>query len=420
MATSTKIIYQTEHGAAPSTISIPNVEDLVKPDWLRFISYANNRFLGNSIIWKPIYESTDGINWTERNPANEENFSGDQIYKIEYGNNMYMALSSEIDSNNCSVIYYSTNLQTWNYYSMPQGVRWISLKYQNGLFIMYSMGTDLAVSSNGFNWSFYPLSYYASSPIINVNYVNNVMLLSLAYGGLVINPDGLNWYTISDVPIMLQNSNIYYHNNTYFASTGTSIIASTNLYNWTEYPLPSTSTYYASFGYNGKIFSAVTADGATAVYSTDGKNWHFGTTPADCKADYYANSPNIFLAVSSLSTKYLRSEDGINYYSTYNSTNPITVSSAYLPSLTADGYLFKGWSLNNKLVKEGDQLNANSTNTFVAIWEKLPSKVYCGNSSNIATPISKIYCGDNNGFARKIIKVYAGDENNIARLCWKN
>lgn len=420
MATYTKIMYQTEHGITPSQVSVSNAKDLTFPVNISdpILSYANNRFLVCRDSAGSVYESTDGINWSAK-PAVDTSTAA-TLTPIVYGNNLYVTAYRSVSSNGAPV-WYSSDLLTWTKAYLPSiTTEPYDLTFGNGIFVAVNYNYVM-YSTNGKNWNYtlLPLNEYDERFWSNIYYANGRYIVT---GGSKMIATSTNLYSWGQVTPSARIYKVATNGKAFvgLCSDLNAVLYSTDGTNWTQHNLPSTSVPYDNLCFNGNHFVLTSYEGTTVAYSLNGQTWNSTNSPSSPSKAYLAGGNGTTISLPGSGTNYLRSTNTINWSNTYDSTDPITITSDHLPTLSADGYVFKGWALNNQPVQEGDTLAANSTNTFVAIWEKLPSKVYCGNSLNRATPISKIYCGDENNKARKIVKVYAGDENNKARLCWKN
>lgn len=117
---------------------------------LEGVCYGGGKFVAaedNSSKSSVAY-SSDGINW-ETNEVLEED---EECGGICYGDGKFVAVRS-------NGIRYSTDLQKWTDVSVKvlsfRASLWTDIAYKDGVgFVMVSRDSDIAISSDGINWSF--------------------------------------------------------------------------------------------------------------------------------------------------------------------------------------------------------------------------------------------------------------------------
>jgi hypothetical protein len=161
--------------------------------------FANGLFVA-SALRSGLFVSSDGITWTQTYSNSQEN-----VYSITYGNDIYLALSSNINS----------------------GSRYC------------------LTSSDGITWTknSFSFNYNTSSKIA---FGNGLFLVPIStYGNYVTSPDGITWTqrNIGETTVNEFINDAAYGKNTFLLLTSGSVYISTNAINWTKYNLPDTIDY---------------------------------------------------------------------------------------------------------------------------------------------------------------------------------
>jgi hypothetical protein len=217
------------------------------------ITYGNGLFVavGFSVVSGTptafAYSSTDGINWTSRTPAANNNW-----VSVSFGNDLFVAVASSGASNR---IMTSPDGITWTARNSGINPDFTGVAYGTGIWVAISeasTGGTTFTSYDGFTWD-EQATAFAQQAIIYAN--------GLFTTGNFYSVDGLTWNVVS---FGTSCQGLAYGNGYFVAVTngGTNrILYSTDAITWTAIPAASVATFVGiAFGEN--TFVAV-ADGGT-------------------------------------------------------------------------------------------------------------------------------------------------------------
>ena len=290
----------------------------------KFVAACNDYNDGTGLIY-----STDGITWNDCTiTTSKTNWNS-----VCYGNGKFVAVGYSFVSNATETNFaYSTDGITWALGIMPIKATYTSVCYGNGKFVAVteSANTLTAYSTDGINWT---SSYIVSD-------VNNFgsSLLSVCYGNgkfvavgqtytYAYSYNGYKWYTVQDVPRIL-NSICYSSDHNFYVAVGNkcSVIISIP----DAYAGGVCSTFAVEYSWSGSIPSGVTlpnptsyASGATVTVDTrytsssielPSVTVTYPTVPANKSwITYYGNGKWIGVDKSSDNSTVLTSTDGITW-----------------------------------------------------------------------------------------------------------
>jgi hypothetical protein len=217
------------------------------------ITYGNGLFVAvgfavvSGVDTAFAYSSTDGINWTSRTPAANNNW-----VSVSFGNNLFVAVASSGASNR---IMTSPDGITWTARDSGINPDFTGVAYGTGIWVAISeasTGGTTFTSYDGFTWDEQATAFSQLSII----YANGLFTTGNYYS-----VDGLTWNVVA---FGTTCTGITYGNGYYVAVTsgGTNrILYSTDAITWTSIPAASVATFSGiAFGEN--TFVAV-ADGGT-------------------------------------------------------------------------------------------------------------------------------------------------------------
>lgn len=239
------------------------------------VAYGNGKFVAIT-YGSNCYYSTDGVNWTAATMPVSAVWS-----VISYGNNKFVALSSNV--NNAA---YSEDGMTWTagtIFSSPTA-SWSAIAYDNDSkrFVTISAnGKYRAISDDGVNWSQNTVSY-SGSGWNSLAYGRNKTFVGVAYNSSSCGDSfgGVGWTVKNSMPELNNWNSIAYGNGKFVAVAyrkpylNYSAIAYSEDEEgdtWTKTNLPDKDAGYEFVIYTGEKFIAI-GPGALAV-STDGITW---------------------------------------------------------------------------------------------------------------------------------------------------
>ena len=159
----------------------------------RSVTYGNGLFVavatsgtGNRVMTSP-----DGINWTLRSSAADNNWRS-----ITYGNGLFVAVAYTGTGNR---VMTSPDGITWTSRQEAADNQWVSVTYGNGLFVAVAAtgtGNRVMTSPDGITWTI--RSSAADNQWASVTYANGLFVAVAATGTgnrVMTSPDGITWTT---------------------------------------------------------------------------------------------------------------------------------------------------------------------------------------------------------------------------------
>ncbi|MFC4598572.1 S-layer homology domain-containing protein [Cohnella hongkongensis] len=286
---------------------------------LRAAAYGNGVYVAVG-DWGTIVTSADGANWVQRNRG-----TGYMLSDVAYHDGIYVSVGLN------GVILTSADGEEWIHRSSDGGQSLNGVVYGDGIFMAVGYRGTMVVSSDGETFDVHTVQ------VPNVDNINNVTLLDVAYGdgvfvvggGLVGGADlilvsrdkGASW-TQHSLGVANYNRGAAFGNGT-FIVTGTLAmgVSKDGGSTWTK--LESMKDYYDVVYANG-VFVAVGGQGQIAT-SSDGLTWQLHPQPSTA---YFRGgvtyADNTFLAVGAeyeLEGNYVvgyealiaTSSDGVNW-----------------------------------------------------------------------------------------------------------
>jgi len=179
---------------------------------IQSVAYGNGKFVIGGYDGKMAY-SLDGITWTAIKTTRFG--GGDYVEKITYGNDKFVAVSTNYKSG--SKMAYSQD-----------GVNWTAVKnttfkkeyieaiaYGNGKFVIGGYDGKMATSSDGITWT--AVTPTLSGSICAMTYGNGIFVAGYYYGGIAYSQDGITWTGIADSTIKAKINAIAYGNGKFIA-----------------------------------------------------------------------------------------------------------------------------------------------------------------------------------------------------------
>jgi len=262
-----------------------------------------------------VMTSPNGIDWTQRTAANTNNWKS-----VAFGNGIFVAVAQSGSAG--QRVMTSPDGITWTARTVSVTRSWNSIAYGNGVFVAVADGAGLGnsaqaaiVSANGINWT------------------------------LAMDGNNLTWNKI----VYGQGKFLVFSNN------GSTVKTTTDGFTWSGTTFSSAGQFYVSDGiYAGGKFviigSGPIVNGVYShiLYSTDGVNWNYSTTPVtnwSLVSIVYGNGIFLMTSVASTaSTQYpiFKSTDAINWTQASTVTN-----SAYQGSNSNSGDIWFSMSYAN-------------------------------------------------------------------------
>ncbi len=196
---------------------------------------------------------------------------------------------------------------------------WLAIAYGNGKFVATGNGSNLAISSDGINWTSgtMPESDYWETLI----YGNGKFIAAGTNGDHVaVSSDGISWTGGTMPPphpsYFTWAWQIAYGNGMFVALGGDQFATSSDGINWATSSLPTSAANWSSFIYANGIFVG-TNNNSHTIESSDGINWTAENVPSPMNsgtAIVYGNNMFILIGSDSLGhNRFATSSDGINW-----------------------------------------------------------------------------------------------------------
>jgi hypothetical protein len=359
------------------------------------VSFANGRFfiLGYNNSSTPqnfLFTSPDGSTW-----SGPVTFSGDGLFKVVYGNGVYVGLDQVLTTNGAwSDFRTSTDGSTWSAAVQFTNHIFSDAVFANGQFVVLDEIGEILTSADGTNWVEHPEpQLFAGTKIA---WDGSLYVVGGVFGTIFSSPDGTNWVRRTQGP---QNSlvSITRAGGLYVAVGGNIVPDNGDLYststiatsgdgrNWSAQNPGTTNCLLAVTSGNGR-FVAVGTNGVI-VTSTDGTNWSSVTSPTTNLLRGVAFGNGRFVAVGgdTNTQTFVTSTDGVNW-----TTNgpPLNFGPMYAITYGGGQFVVLGW-VNTSLVSTDGLIwqpeSTTSTNTLRAITYGNGMYVAVGDKGTIVT-----------------------------------
>jgi len=277
--------------------------------------YASN--ITNSPFYRPLYTTTDLVNWSGNTSASTLLQQGNCI---AYGNNIWVMGGNKISSNN-NVIY-STDGNTWANSNSTLSGQCYTVVFNGSMFVAGGYGTNtMAYSTNGSTWTAIT-SNVATSYCYGIVYGNSTWVaVGDGTNRISYSSNGTSWTGIanpfgSNAP----GYGVAFGNGTFVAYSdgGTyKILYSTNGSSWTGVTLSNDFAPFSISGsgkivFNGTYFIITSSGNYGYLYSSDGINWNVATpiignticTTGQTSSSLIISNQNISFSTGTAQTSY--------------------------------------------------------------------------------------------------------------------
>ena len=293
--------------------------------------------LDESLIPDTIVRKADMINILKEGvpaPMFIHRLDGNNMYKIAYGNGVFVAINSDMGTSSSSCLY-STDGINWVEKQLPAAKYWVDVAFGNNTFVAIGNSESLGSSSNppyiaysldGETWSTATVPSTVFN-IASIHFLNNEFLVDFnSYYQILRSKDGATWSKLERADTRVGRGILAYNNGVY--------VSSSNGMQYTEDALDSkpnwisiseidriNGNYYVCYGNNK--FIAVASGGEHIYYSNDGIDWEIATMPVDFVRPPYTNALTVpvythgmFVVYSVYTRQFLYSTNGITWYAT--------------------------------------------------------------------------------------------------------
>lgn len=260
-------------------------------------------------------------------------------YAVAYGNGTFVAVSL----NGTNRVMTSPDGIAWTPRTAAIAVQWISVNFENNLFIAFSTTGEVMTSPDGITWTSRAASEL--NQWRDVAYGNGLFVAVSINGTnrVMTSPDGFTW-TARAAADASSWTNIEFANGIFVAtafSGTTAVMTSTDGITWTSRTVPELNTWQALKFANG-LFVALAASGTNrAMTSPDGINWTARYAPPyDWRGLDYGNG--MFAAISATGAyRGMTSVDGITWTSEWltpaNSWHKLAFGNGRFVGVSSDG-----------------------------------------------------------------------------------
>ena len=344
------------------------------------------QFLNNITTF---YYSTDAITW---NSNAISGISSRYWTNIEYGNNYFVALVSDINGTGSSQFASSTDGITWTAATLSVRRMWSGLAYGRGTFLATSgseyVSQFVTIRSDMFIRSYDSVTWTTGTLPVVQNWGapvygegKFVVLASLSTTAAYSDDGGFSW-TVTTLPVNMSGWSTKYGKDPSGSggrfvaiSSNSTVISSTDAIQWTQsympYPSgsqPSRTWSFLEYG-NGVFFSA-SYQYSTGAYSYDGIDWYVSQLPAAIFWTDAVFGNGLFIIASTATTAAY-------------STNGITWTLEQMPSTAPYSRSLKyGKIINTSNTLSNANLDSNNITFTSNIQKQLDSKPNIS-SSNI-------------------------------------
>jgi hypothetical protein len=297
------------------------------------------------------FYTNNGVTWTESNLPYAQHY----WYAMAADNEKYLvgglAYNPVTLGDATDKYFYSYDGENWTESNFPYPIKYNSILYASGKFIVPVNNTAIAfISNDGFSWNQISLPDVKYSWLMSFTTDNNKFFLTGNDGTIYVSSDGLVWSTH-----VLNNGEIYrgtYGHGIYVipqvSSLSTNISdgknltlsISNNLNSWYDITIYN-ETDFTNFGYinnvsnaiyaNGKFYFFVSLSGVSPLYeattrvysSSNGINWDYIVLDQYYPVTVISYADNTFIGLGWIQSFTLISSDGI----TWNEYNNVVANS---------------------------------------------------------------------------------------------
>lgn len=197
---------------------------------------------------------------------------------------------------------------TWTSVLLPISATWKSICYGNGVIVLISSGTSIAISGDSVKWSLITSPFVMNNPIIA--YGNGLfIIISSANSLYMTSTDGIIWTTHS-LPITSTWNSIAYGNGKFaLISTGADILTSSDGITWV---IQANSIVIGNgqICYGNSGFVITSTNSTNIIKSYDGTAWNTTSIPIPTTCEVITYGNGLFIAVSSNLASIITSPSG--------------------------------------------------------------------------------------------------------------
>jgi hypothetical protein len=274
-------------------------------------------------IAAPPAAAFDGIGWTSRTSAADNNWTG-----VTYGNGLFVAVATSGSGNR---VMTSPDGVTWTARTSAADNQWYGVAYGNGVFVAVAdtgTGNRVMTSPDGITWT--ARTSAADNGWRSVTYGNG-LFVAVAYSGsgnrVMTSPDGINW-TLRTSAADNDWTGVTYGNGLFVAvassGSGDRVMTSPDGITWTARTTPANNAWYGVTYGNG-LFVAVAISGAgnRVMTSPDGITWTARASAADNTwwGVTYGNGLFVATAISGTGNRVMTSPDGVTWTARTSATD---------------------------------------------------------------------------------------------------
>ena len=279
--------------------------------------------------------SPDGINWTIRSSATDNNWFG-----ITYGNGLFVAVSYSGTGNR---VMTSPDGINWTIRNSPADNQWLDVTYGNGLFVAVAntgIGNRVMTSPDGINWTI--RNSAEDNTWYGVTYGNGLFVAVSSAGSanrVMTSSDGITW-TARSTPVANDWRSVIYGNGMFVAiassGSGDRVMTSSDGINWTSRVSSSDNSWF-SVTYGSGLFVTVARSGTgnRVMTSPDGINWTSRSSAVDNNWYGVTYGNGLFVAVATSGTGNRVMTSGT--FTPEATDTPIITFQADMRSLLKDG-----------------------------------------------------------------------------------
>jgi hypothetical protein len=231
---STNFIVQSTNGLVYSVVS--------NSPALSSVTFFNNNFVGVGSVGK-IYQSGDGVSWTQRNSATLNNLHG-----IGSSSSLLVAVGDN------GAIQTSPTGIIWTSRTSGTSLSLFGVAYSNGLFVAVGQLGTVLTSPDGINWSGQNSGQLTN--LLSITFGSAGFAMVGPRGTILTSPDGINW-TNQTSGTLSNLESVSFGNGYYLAAgDGDTVLTSPDGTTWTprNVGLTGGQNLYGAAFLNGRFF----------------------------------------------------------------------------------------------------------------------------------------------------------------------